>query len=529
MAILSFGLDCGMDSGHGSYYLGWRAAYAPEGLKNSANAHDVGVSLSVLSIRRQFALSYAQKYLSILLQFASMVIIARLLGPDEVGMFALAVAYVALATVLAELGQQDYLIQAQSLNSGQEKAAFGLAWLSSWICAAVTALLAFILVAPGQGPFRSIILTLALALCLKPFSLLMRGRLMRQLSFQRLAIVNATRDVISSAGTILFVYMGFGPTGLALGLLLEEVVMVAWAAFHHYRSGWVRPSLLGAQELLHFGFFRSGVYALGALGDSASRLVMGALLGAGALGLVNRAQKITAIFDKVVLEGFMPVLLPYLTSQLREGGDIRRELEHKAVMLSGIAWPFFGFVALAAEPIVALLLGERWAAAAPVLRILSLGGLALPISAGMYLFLTAMGLLRPFLPWQLVAQVLVVAMAWLGSLAGLEWACVAFVLGHWLKAMATLHIIRRRTGMTLDVLRPSIRASGSLMLFTTAVTVAGLQLPLPPVWLALVCGVQFAAGWLLGIYLVKHPLSVEVTTLAKRIASGVVTGKAFER
>jgi O-antigen/teichoic acid export membrane protein len=391
----------------------------------------------------------------------------------------------------------------------------------------VTAWLTVIFVPPGQDAFRLVILTLAAALCLKPFSLLMRARWLRRLHFQRLFVVNASRDVVSSVGAILFVYLGFGPVGLALGLLLEEVVMIAWACVHHARGGWVRPSLRGARELLHFGFFRSGVYALGALGDSASRLAMGGLLGAAALGLVNRAQKITAIFDKVVLEGFMPVLLPYLTSQLREGADIRHELTRKAVMLSGVAWPFFAFVALAAEPIVALLLGERWAAAAPVLRILSLGGLALPISAGMYLVLTALGLLKPFLPWQLVTQMLVVAIAWLGSYFGLEWACVAFVLGHWLKAAATLHIIRRKSGMKLDVLWPSIRANGVLVLLTMAVVAAGLQMPLPPAWLAVVCGAQFAGSWLAGIYLVKHPLSREVTALAKRVSSGTFAGEAF--
>lgn len=479
------------------------------------------------SIRRQFVLSYAQKYLSIAVQFASMVIIARLLGPEEVGQFALAVAFIALATVLAELGQQDYLIQVEAIDPTRERTALGVAWLSSWICAAATALLAILLVPADQPGFRQIILTLAVALCLKPFSLLMRARWLRRMQFQRLLIVNASRDVISSAGTILFVYLGFGPVGLALGLLLEEVVMVAWASFHHSRNGWVRPSLRDARELLHFGFFRSGVYALGQFGDSASRLAMGGLLGTGALGLVNRAQKITAIFDKVVLEGFMPVLLPYLSSQLREGADISRELVRKSVILSGIAWPFFAFVALAAEPIVALLLGHRWAAAAPVLRILSLGGLALPISAGMYLFLTAMGLLRPFLPLQLLTQAVVVAIAALGSLFGVEWACVAFVLGHWLKAAATMHLIRRKSGFKIDVLRPAIRANGLLVLITMAAVLAGLQLPLPPAWLAVVCSAQFAGSWLLGIYLVKHPLAGEVSAVAKRVLGGTLVGKTF--
>lgn len=479
----------------------------------------------MLGIRRQFALSYAQKYFSIMLQFASMVIIARLMSPAEVGQFALGVAFIAFAAVLAELGQQDYLVNKHDLEPGQERAAFGIAWLSSWICAAATASLALIFAPANHAEIRDVILILSVALCLKPFSLLMRAHWLRRLDFQRLFFVNATRDTIATIGAILFVYFGYGALGLALGLMLEEVVMLGWALLHHMRSGWVRPSLRGARDVFHFGFFRSGVYALGALGDSASRLAVGGLLGPGPLGLVNRAQKITAIFDKVVLEGFMPVLLPYLSSQLRDGADIRRELVAKAVLLGGLAWPFFGFVALAADPIVALLLGEKWAAAAPVLRILSLGGLALPISAGMYLFLTAMGLLRAFLPWQLLMQILVVAIAWAGSYIGLEWACVAFVLGHWLKAAVTLHIIRSRSGMQVEVLRPAIKANAGLMALTMAAAFLALRMPLPPAWLAVVAGVQFAGSWLLGIYVFRHPLSAEVTALTSRVFNGAFAGK----
>ena len=68
------------------------------------------------SIRRSFALSFAQRYSALAIQLGAVVVLARLLTPVEFGTFAVASAVVTLATVLQDFGVGNYLVQERTLD-----------------------------------------------------------------------------------------------------------------------------------------------------------------------------------------------------------------------------------------------------------------------------------------------------------------------------------------------------------------------------------------------------------------------------
>ena len=64
-----------------------------------------------MTVRRSLAYSAADSYLSVLLQLAGTVIIARLLTPTETGVFAVAAVFAALAGTFRDFGVAEYMIQ----------------------------------------------------------------------------------------------------------------------------------------------------------------------------------------------------------------------------------------------------------------------------------------------------------------------------------------------------------------------------------------------------------------------------------
>jgi O-antigen/teichoic acid export membrane protein len=463
-----------------------------------------------LSIRNSLALSYAQKYNSVLLYFVSMVVIARLMTPAEVGVFAVGAAIVELGKVLAEFGQEDYLIQKTGVTSERVRSAFGLAWLSTWLSVFLLSAGTVLFVPDEQSQLRSVVFVLATALALRPFSLVMRAMLRRDLKFGRLYAVNITKDLALVAGSIAFVYVGYSAVGLAIGILFEQLALIGWATVYHSRTGWVRPSLKNPGDLFRFGYLRTGVVGLAALGMSLSQLTISGLLGYGALGLLNRAQKIIQIFHKTIVEAMLPVLLPYLSKRVRQGQGLNEIMERKAAILSGIGWPFFAVLAILAEPVVIILLGSRWLDVVPVLRVLCLTGLALPYGAGVLNFLIMSRLLREYLPIQLVMQIMVVVIAVLGSLISIEFACLAFVAAETLKAAASTWLIHERAGLDYGALLASFRASILLTLITAIAAFAVIQLPWNAIGIGILAAAVCSLSWLGGIFLLNHPLAAEV-------------------
>ena len=94
------------------------------------------------SVRRSFFLSLADSYLAIALQLASTVIIARILTPAEVGVFAIAAVFSTLASMFRDFGVAEYLIQARDLDRDKIRAALGLNIIVSWAMAAMVFLAA---------------------------------------------------------------------------------------------------------------------------------------------------------------------------------------------------------------------------------------------------------------------------------------------------------------------------------------------------------------------------------------------------
>src|SRR3546814_4930345 len=69
-----------------------------------------------LTIRTSFAWAFSEQTLQQLVQLAAAVIIARLLTPEEMGIFALAYAASAVLTALRSFGVGNYLIREPDLH-----------------------------------------------------------------------------------------------------------------------------------------------------------------------------------------------------------------------------------------------------------------------------------------------------------------------------------------------------------------------------------------------------------------------------
>ena len=83
-------------------------------------------------VYRSLAYAAADSYLSVVLQLVSTVVLARVLSPQEIGTFAVAAVFTALASNFRNFGITEYLIQERELLPGTIRAAFAVNICVSW-------------------------------------------------------------------------------------------------------------------------------------------------------------------------------------------------------------------------------------------------------------------------------------------------------------------------------------------------------------------------------------------------------------
>jgi O-antigen/teichoic acid export membrane protein len=478
----------------------------------------------VSTIRRSLVLSFAERYSELGLRLLSMVVLARLLTPAEFGTYAVAAAVIGIATVVAEFGLKNYLIQKDELSTGTLRAAFGFALVMGWSVAGLTFAVSEMLAASNliDPALTELLAILALSMLLQSLQRPFLAILQRQMMFGALLVIGIAKATILAVTVILLAWSGLGALSLAWGSVAQALAGVLVVLGCRRAVPWIWPSLRGWRSILAFGSVSTAITALKQMGDAAPSLAIGHFLGFASAGLFNRAQAAAGVFDKGFLQAISPIVLPMLAARRRDGRDLKPTYEMKIAYLSGIAWPFFVFLALMADPIVDVLLGEQWKPTVPVVRILAVAGLLLPFNQMNLQFFIALDMQSRYLRLQATIQIakilLVLGSCLLGSLEAVAFAVVGERL---LKFALTYRPLKQRLAYDGASL---LSALGSSILVTIAawgapvavVLTMGLR-PDDSLLALAIAVVGAVCTWFIAIVLCGHPLRAELERGAGRL------------
>ncbi len=480
------------------------------------------------SFRRSVLFSLCDRYAAILVNLVITAVLARLVTPEEFGIFGVTVALVALAELLREFGVGAFLVQARTLDAGRIRTAFTVGLLLSLaMAAAVMALAPAVARFYGDHRLFTALSLTSIGFVLVPFSGPGLGLLRREMQFGRVALVNLTGSLAQLTTALALGLLGQGYLSLVLAMVAYQLGS-AVAVTMLGPGAWIfRPNLAGWREVVAFGGTASATNLLNMLYTMLPQLALGRFVGLDATGLFNRAATLCQLQDRLVVSVLSPVLLPALARRARGDGEVRSVYLRGVDLGVTVQWPFLVGVFLLAEPIVDVVLGAQWTEAARVIRILTVGYLFL--FAGFLTFptLVAVGRVRDTLTASLISlppSLLIVGVA---AMWGVDATAAAISTCAALQMAVALRFVRRATGFTwrqlLAAIRPgAIATACAAAPAATVLAAAGsvLQASLP---IAALAGLAAVAGWLGAILTLEHPLAGEVRhwlRSARRIAAG---------
>ncbi|MGO1315666.1 MAG: lipopolysaccharide biosynthesis protein [Cellulomonadaceae bacterium] len=370
----------------------------------------------------------------IALQMASVVVLARILVPEDYGLVAMAMAVVGVGELFRDFGLSSAAIQAPTLSRSQRDNLF---WINSAIGAVlmVAAFGASGLIAALFGEPRLVLIVQALSVTflLNGAATQHRASLTRTMAFGRLAVADVTAPLAAFLASLMVALLGGGYWAIVTQMIVTAVVTLAlsvtlggWLPRWWHRGSSVRPLLTYGGNLL-------GSQLLGYLANNIDTLVIGLRFGAAPLGFYNRSYQLLMRPLSQVRAPATTVALPVLS---RVSGTQERFDRFVRTGQLALCLPLMLVLAVvvgATGPVVEVFLGTAWSPSAPILRFLAIAALFDTLAFVGYWIYLSRGLTHELLKFSAVSASIRIITILVGS----TWGPVGVAAGYALEPLLT--------------------------------------------------------------------------------------------
>ncbi|WP_026616978.1 lipopolysaccharide biosynthesis protein [Ensifer aridi] len=361
-----------------------------------------------------------------LIQFISVIVLARLLVPEDFGLVASVSPIVAFVGLFQNLGLQQAVIQRKEIAETQLNQVFWISTLVGLICTLVVVALS-----PAAAVFyndpRMTAITIAAAapLLLGSLAALPLALLNRHLKFGQLALNDVYAAVVGLLVTAAAAYLGMGYWSLVIGPAASAAValLAAWWA-----TRWMpgRPDVRIDRDIISFGANLTGFNLVNFFSRNLDNILIGKFSGPVELGYYDRAYKLLLFPLQNITQPLSRVMIP-LMSRIQEDKARFRDIYLRTNwLLAMVTMPGIAALTLAAQPTVSILFGEQWLPVAPIFAWLGIASLMQPVSSTTGWLFICQGDTRTMFRWGIYSSLTTV----LSFFVGLQWGAVGVAAAY---------------------------------------------------------------------------------------------------
>jgi O-antigen/teichoic acid export membrane protein len=452
------------------------------------------------------------------LNMAAVVLLARLLSPQEFGLVAMAGAIVAFLGVLKDAGLSTATVQRASITHEQVSSLFwinvGLGTVMSLVAVALAPLVAWFY---RDARLVGIMATLAATFVLTGATVQHHALLIRQMRFKVLATIEVGAMLAGVATATGMAAVGFSYWSL-VGLQIATAgtaLLLTWSV-----SRW-RPSLprhaAGVRPLLAFGAHMTLGSIVAKMVSGCDSLLIGRVYGAEPLGLYSRASVLLFRPLEQVLMPVGSVLLPVLSRLQSDPERYRRTFLRVYETLAVLTFSFTGLMLALSQPLVLTLLGPAWEGAVPLFAGFTLAALYLPLAFAANWLLTTQGRGRDVLRSDVTLSGITLLAFVVGLPFGPLGVAIAFSASGLLFRLPILYHLAGRSGpvRTADLWRVFLSNLPCWIIVYGATSLAGAVLTdVSPLTELVVCGSVGLAVAVGALFVLDRPRATALYALS---------------
>jgi lipopolysaccharide exporter len=315
---------------------------------------------------------------TVIVQFISIVVLARLLDPEDFGLMSMAIVVTGFAKAFADFGFSNAIIHRQDTTREQLStlywsnllvgfSLFGLIWLA--IPLAVTYY---------QEPRLTPILRwVAITFLILPVGQQFQSLLRRELRFTTLSLIQIAQSLFYAVSAVGYAIAGFGVMSLVWGSLIQALVGSILLVGIAIQSHWLPNLHFRRHDLdgfIQFGLFQMGERSLNYLSANVDYLIIGRFLGSEALGFYTLAYNLMRMPLSYLNPMIVSVAFPAFARVQHQDDILRRGYVKILHYLSAITFPLMAGLFVTAPLLVPLVYGVQWSPAVSVIQIFALLG-----------------------------------------------------------------------------------------------------------------------------------------------------------
>jgi lipopolysaccharide exporter len=387
---------------------------------------------------------------SIVVQFAQVAMLARLLDPSDFGVVAISNLIIGFFVTFANLGFANSIIYKQESD---RTVLSTLYWLNMLVGVAIFFIIQLstpAIVAFYKEPKLERVLHLSSFYFLIVYvGQLYMFLLEKELRFKSVATVDIGGTVLGAIATVILAYSGFAELSLIAGQLVSQTVkstLQVWLGWSLFRP-MLRFRFTQIREHLRFGIFNLADGILGYVQSNADNFFIGSILGAKMLGYYQLAYQL-AVFPIIRLNPIiLQVAFPILAKMQHDNEALKRAYLKILDALSFTNLPLLAGLFITAYSVVPLLYGPGWEESARLVQVFVFVGLFSCL--GHPLFTLAFTKGKPNLLFYLNVATLVVKIPLvyvMGTYYGVDGIAIAFVLATALNMAGNFWLVHYLVG-----------------------------------------------------------------------------------
>ena len=338
-------------------------------------------------------------------QFVLSIVLARLVSPDDYGVIALVLVFIQIATVFVQSGFNTALIQKKDADEEDFSSIFYLSLFVALLCYG-----GLFLAAPVIADFYNqeilcpVIRVVSFTLFFGAVNSVQSAYVAKTMQFKRFFYSSMGAVLGSGVVGAVLAYQGFGVWALVAQQLVKDVLvcLILW-----FTVRW-RPRVLFSMARVR-GLFGFGWKLLcSALLDTVFRnsynLIVGRIYDSQLLGFFNRGHQFPQVIATNLDGSIQSVMLPTLSAHNDDVREVKRITRRSISTSAYLLMPCMFGLAAVAEPLVKVLLTDKWLPCVPFLQLACISYALYPIHTANLTGINALGRSDIFLKLEIIKK-----------------------------------------------------------------------------------------------------------------------------
>lgn len=371
------------------------------------------------------------------IQFIVQIVLARILSPNDYGIISLITIFIALANVFIQSGFNTALIQKKNVK---EEDFSSVLYVSLGVATIIYSVLFF--VSPFIADFykiaelKQVLRILSIILFFGAFNSIQNAIISRTMQFKKLFIVSVFSILISGIVGISLAYLGFGVWALVAQQITNQVsiTFILW-----FTLKW-RPQLTFSINRVGYLFSYGWKLLVSSLIDTLYMNLRGLIVGkvytSDMLAFYNRGEQFPQLIVNNINGSIQSVMLPTLSEEQDNKKRVKELVRRSIVTSSFLIFPLMIGLAAVGEPLIKILLTDKWLPCVPFMQIFCLTYALWPIHTSNLQAINAIGRSDIILKLEIIKKILGVSIL----IVSMDYGIFAVALGGLLSGIISSFI-----------------------------------------------------------------------------------------